>query len=95
LADKIVNKSVHAKAHGLRFTQAALLHVKNLLGRHLRDAGFVLNRIAGAADGDGGIGVGARRRVDKKGISLGVVLAILEMLGHVDKSAISGAAGAD
>src|SRR5205085_2526741 len=31
LADKIVNKSVHAQAHSLRFTQAALLHVKNLL----------------------------------------------------------------
>ena len=95
LADKIVNKSVHAQAHGLRFTQAALLHVKDLVGRNLRHARFMLNRIAGATDGDSWVGVGARGRVDKKGVALGVVLAILEMFRHVDKSAISGAAGPD
>src|SRR5207249_1233317 len=33
LADEIVDESVHAQAHGLCFTQAALLHVKDLLGR--------------------------------------------------------------
>src|SRR5438128_2947684 len=95
LADEIINKSVHAQAHGLCFTQAALLQVKDLLGRNLRHAGLVLNGVAGAADGDRRVGVGARGGVDKKGIALGVVLAILEMLRHMDKSAISGAAGAN
>ena len=59
LADEIVDETVHAQAHGLRFTQAALLHVKNLLGADLADARFVLHGVAGAAHGDGGIGVGA------------------------------------
>ena len=35
LADEIVHESVHAQAHGLRFGQAALLHVKDLLGADL------------------------------------------------------------
>src|SRR5207253_9337834 len=95
LADEIVNKSVNAQAHGLRFTQAALLHVKDLVGRDLRYAGLVLNGVAGAADGDGGVGVSARSGVDEQGVALGIVLAILEMLRHVDESAISGAASAD
>src|SRR5205814_6791482 len=95
LTDEIVNKSVHAQAHGLRFAQPALLHVKDLLGRNLRHAGLVLNGVAGAANGDRRIGVRTRGGVDKKRVALGVVLAILEMLRHMDKPAISGAAGAD
>ena len=55
----------------------------------------MLHGIAGAADGDRGIGVGAAVGVDQKRVALGVVLAILEMLRHVDEAAISGAAGAD
>src|SRR5437762_3401855 len=80
LADEIVNKSVNAQAHGLRFTQAALLHVKDLLGRNLRHAGLVLNGIAGAADRDRGVSICARGGVDKKHVAVGVVVAILEML---------------
>src|SRR5947208_11106328 len=95
LADEIINKSVYAQAHGLCFTQAALLHVKDLLGRNLRYAGLVLNGVAGAADGDRRIGISARGGVDKKRVALGVVLAILEMLRHVDEPSISGAAGAN
>src|SRR5947208_12462310 len=68
LADEIVDESVHAQAHGLCFTQAALLHVKDLLGRDLRHAGLVLNGVAGAANGDSWVGVGARGGVDKKGV---------------------------
>src|SRR6266853_5167997 len=79
LADEIVDESVHAQTHGLGFTQAALLHVKDLVGRDLRDAGFVLSGIAGAADGDRGISSSARGGVNKKGVALSVVLAILEM----------------
>src|SRR5216110_2595790 len=72
LADEIVNKSVHAQAHGLRFTQAALLHVKDLLGRNLRHACFMLHRVAGAADADRGVSIGAGSGVDEKGVALGV-----------------------
>ena len=95
LADEIVDETVHAQAHGLRFGQAALLHVEDLFGAHLADAGFVLHGVAGAADGDGRISVGAAGRVDQKRVALGVVLAILQMLRHVHEAAISGATFAD
>src|SRR5947208_472036 len=95
LADEIVDESVHTQTHGLRFTQAALLHIKDLLGRNLRHAGLVLNGIAGAADRDRGVSICARGGVDKEGVTLSVVSAILEMLRHMYKSSISGAAGAD
>ena len=55
----------------------------------------MLHGIAGAADGDRGIGVGAAGGVDQQRVALGVVLAILEMLRDVDEAAISGAACAD
>ena len=77
LADQIVDESVHAQAHGLCFTEAALLHVKDLLRGNLRHAGFVLNGIARAADGDGGIGVSARGGTNQKRVALGIVFAIL------------------
>ena len=95
LADEIVDETVDAQAHRLRLGEAALLHVKNLLRAHLADAGFVLHGVAGAAHGDRRIRVGARGRIDKQRVALGVVLAILEMLRHVDQAAVSGAAFAD
>ena len=95
LADEIVDESVDAQAHGLRFAQAALLHVENLLGADLADTRFVLHGVAGAAHGDRRISVGAAGRVDEQRVALGVVLATLEMLRHVNQAAISGAAFAD
>src|SRR2546429_6054225 len=41
LADEIVDESVYAQAHSLRFAQTALLHVEDLFGADLADAGFV------------------------------------------------------
>ena len=79
----------------MRFTEAALLHVKDLLSRNLRHAGFVLNGIARATDGDGGIGVSARGGINQKCVALGIVLAILEVFRHVDQSTIGSSAGAD
>src|SRR5207244_10608983 len=52
-------------------------------------------RVAGPANGDRRIGVGARRGVDEQGVALGVILAILEMLRHVHKAAVSRPAFAD
>src|ERR1700704_4385544 len=57
LADEIVDKAVDAQAHGLRFGQAALLHVKDLFGADLADAGFVLHGVAGAAHSNRRIGI--------------------------------------
>ena len=84
LANQIVDESVHAQAHGLRFTEAALLHVKDLISRNLRHASFVLNGIAGAPDGDCGIGVSAGGGIDQKRVALGIVFTILEMFRHMD-----------
>src|SRR3989440_7551906 len=80
LANEIVHKSVYAQTHRLRFAQTALLHVENLFGADLADTGFVLNRVASAADSDRRIRVGARRRIDQQRVAFGVVLAVLEML---------------
>src|SRR5881392_2631658 len=95
LADEIVNETVHTQTHGLRLTETALLHVKNLLRAHLADTGFVLNGIACATHGDSRIRVRSRRRVDEKRVALGVVFTMLEMLWHVDQAAVSGATFAD
>src|SRR2546423_71941 len=95
LANEIVDESVHAQAHGLRFGQPALLHVKDLLGAYLADAGLVLNGVAGAADGDRRISVRATRRVDQQRIALGIVFAVLEVLRDLNQAAISRAALAD
>ena len=95
LANEVVNESIHAQAHGLRFTEAALLHVKDLLRGNLRHASFMLNGIARAADGDGGIGVSARGGINEKRVALGIVFAILEMFRHVNQSTISSSAGAE
>src|SRR5215471_12877549 len=51
LAHEIVDEAVHAKAHRLRFTQTALLHIEDLLCAYLADAGFVLHRVARATHG--------------------------------------------
>src|SRR5205814_4619454 len=66
LADEVVDKAVYAQAHRLRFGQAALLHVENLFRADLTDTGLMLHRVAGAADSDRGIGVGARRGVVRR-----------------------------
>src|SRR6266446_1173902 len=95
LADEIVDESVHAQAHRLRFAQAALLHIKDLFGADLADAGFVLHGVAGAANGDRRISVGAAGGVNEQCVALGVVLAMLQMLRNVDKSAIRGATGSN
>ena len=71
------------------------MHVENLFGADLADAGFVLHGVAGAADGDSGIGIGAARGIDEECVALGVVLAMLEMLRNVHEPAIGGAAGAE
>src|SRR5438046_4826898 len=63
VADEIVHEPVDAQAHGLRFAQAALLHVENLLGAHLADTCFVLHGIAGAAHGDSRVSIRAAGRV--------------------------------
>src|SRR5436190_5185303 len=52
LAHEIVDEPVHAQAHRLRFAQTALLHVENLLGANLADAGLVLDGITSAAHGN-------------------------------------------
>ncbi len=95
MADEIVDEAVHAQTHRLRFGQAALLHVKDLFGADLTDTGFVLHGIAGAADGDRRIGIGARSRVDQKRVALGVVLAMLQVLRDMNESAICGATSPD
>jgi len=95
LADEIVDEPVHTQAHRLGFGQTALLHVKDLFGADLADAGLMLHGIAGPADGDCGVGVGQTGRIDQERITLGVVLAMLEMLRHVNKSSIGGPTGAD
>src|ERR1041385_2676174 len=69
LPNEIVNESVHAQAHRLRFSEAALLHVKDLLGADLADTRFVLYGVAGAANGDGGIGVGTTAGVDEERVA--------------------------
>src|SRR5581483_3780436 len=84
LADEIVDETIDAQAHRLRLAEAALLHVENLFGAHLADAGFVLNSVTRSAHGDGGIRVGSRSCVDEQGVALGVVLAMLQMLRHMD-----------
>src|SRR5438128_9407215 len=53
LADEIVDETVDTQAHGLRFAQAALLHVEDLLGADLADAGLVLDGVARAEDRHG------------------------------------------
>src|SRR5438477_2059059 len=94
LADEIVDEAVDAQAHRLRFGQTALLHVENLFGADLTDAGFVLHGVAGAADSDRWISVGPAGRVDQERVALGVVFAILEVLRDVNQTSISRAAGA-
>ena len=55
----------------------------------------MLDAVGVAADGDGGIGVGAAVGVDEEGVALGVVLAALEVLRDVDDAAVGAAALAD
>src|ERR1700736_143763 len=95
LADEVVNEAVYAQAHRLRLAQAALLHVEDLFGADLTDAGFVLYGVARSADSNRRIGVGAAGRVDQECVALGVVLAMLQVLGHMHEAAISRAACAD
>src|SRR5438552_3662860 len=95
LPNEIVDEPVHAQTHRLRLAQAALLHVKNLFGAHLADAGFVLHGVAGATHSDGRISVGARGGINEQRVVFGVVLAVLEMLRLVHEPPISGATGAD
>src|SRR5438477_10443177 len=92
LAHEIVDETVNAQTHRLRLAKTALLHVEDLLGAHLADTGFVLNGIACATHGDSRIRVRSRRRVDQKRVAVGVVLAMLDMLWHVDDAAVSRAA---
>src|ERR1700687_890276 len=72
LTNEVVNKAVHAQAHRLRFGQTALLHVKDLFGADLADARFVLHRVAGAADSDCRISVGAAGGVAPQSVARGV-----------------------
>src|SRR5436190_20304417 len=95
LAHEIVDETVNAQTHRLRLAETALLHVENLLGAHLADTGFVLNGIACATHGDSRIRVRSRRRVDEKRVALGVVFTMLQMLRHVDQSAVSRATFSD
>ena len=60
-----LTKPLTDKTHGFAFAEAALLHVEDLLGADLADAGFVLGGVLVAADGDGGVGVGAAVGVDQ------------------------------
>jgi len=95
LANEIVDESFTLKLIAWASLKPRWLHVENLLGTDLADARFVLHRVTGAADGDRRISVGARGRVDQKRVTLGVVLAILEMFRDMDESAIGRPAGAD
>src|SRR5205814_3544972 len=95
LANEIVDESVHAQAHRLRFGQPALLHIENLLRAYLADTGFVLHGVAGTAYSDCRISVRSRSRVNEKSVALRVVLAVLEMLWNVNQAAIRGPAFAD
>src|SRR5713101_4921533 len=65
LAHEFVDEPIYAQAHRLRLAQTALLHVENLLGANLADAGFVLHGVTSPTHGDRGISVRARRRVDE------------------------------
>ena len=95
LADEIVDETVDAQAHCLGLGETALLHVENLLGANLADAGFVLNGIARAAHGDRRIRVRPGSRVNQKRVTFSVVFAIFQVLRHVDQAAVSGATLAD
>src|ERR1700741_4424638 len=53
LAHEIVDKSVHREAHCLTFAQAALLHIKDLLGADLADRRFMLGSVTGPANRNG------------------------------------------
>src|SRR6266581_1646405 len=57
------------------------------------DTGLVLDRVTGAADGDRRIRVGPAGGVNEKRVALRVVLAMLQVLWHMNESAISRAAG--
>src|ERR1043166_2376869 len=70
LAYEIVDEPVHAQAHRLRLTETALLHIEDLLGTDLADAGFVLNGVTSAAHRDRRISVRARCRVDEQRVAL-------------------------
>src|SRR5205085_7918550 len=78
LADEVVHKTVYAQTHRLCFAQASLLHVENLYGTDLADAGFVLDGVAGAADSNRRISVGGAGRVKEQCGALGVVRDILQ-----------------
>ena len=95
LADEVVDEAVHAEAHGLGFTEAALAHVEDLFCGDFGDAGFVLDGVAVSADGDGGVGVGAAVVVDQQGVTFGVVFAVFEIFWNVNDASVGGAACAD
>jgi len=75
LAHEVVDEAVHGQAHGLAFVHAALLHIEDLLGADLGNAGFVLDAVMVAAYVDGRVSVGAAVGVDEQRIALGVVFA--------------------
>ena len=58
------------------FAEAALLHVEDLFGADLADAGFVLGGVLVAAHGDGGVGIRAAVGVDEEGIALGIIFSL-------------------
>src|SRR5436190_21332096 len=91
LTNEIVNEAVYAQAHRLRLGQTTLLHVEDLFGADLADAGFVLHGVARSADSDRRISVGAAGRVDQKRVALGCVLAVFEVLRAVNQTSISRA----
>ena len=95
MAHEIIDETVHTQTHRLGFAQTSLLHIEDLFGADLADAGFVLDGVAGAADGDCRIGVGAAGGVNEQCVALGVILAVLKVFRDMDQPAISGAAGSD
>lgn len=75
-ANEIVNKTVNGEAHCLGFGYAALHHVKNLFFIDFGDAGFVLDGVMVALNGDRRIGICTACWVNKEGIALSVIAAV-------------------
>src|SRR5271165_136027 len=95
LAHKIIDKAIDRKAHGLPLAEPTLLHIEDLFSTDLAHRSFMLGSVTRASNRDGWVCVGTAAGIDQQSVTLGVVLAALEVFRHVHQAPVSGAALAD
>ena len=88
---EIVDKAIDRKTHGLALAESALLHIENLLRVDLAHGSFMLGSVARPSNRNGRVGVGTAAGIYEQSVTLGIVLAPLEMFRHVHQAPVGGA----